>query len=61
MSDIISFINSCGFPVFVTVFLLYQQTKINDIISENTNAITKLSERIEVLSNERDNQAGAHE
>lgn len=51
MNEITNFINSCGFPIFVTIFLLYQQTKQNDIIAANTAAINRLAEKVGDLEN----------
>lgn len=58
MTEITNFINSCGFPIFVTVFLLYQQTKQNEIITANTAAINRLAEKVGDLENGFEHQKG---
>lgn len=42
-SDISTLVGNLGFPIFVSVYMLYQNSKLTDTIAELKNAITELS------------------
>lgn len=42
-SDITTLIGNLGFPIFVSIYMLYQNSKLTDTIAELKNAITELS------------------
>ena len=48
MQDLITFINSCGFPIFVAVVLLW---KVDTMHAENIRAIHSLTDAISELRN----------
>ena len=45
MDAFISIIKDVGFPIFVAVFLLFQQRDLKTVIKENTKAMTKFCEK----------------
>lgn len=42
-SDITTLIGNLGFPIFVSIYMMYQNSKLTDAIAELKNAITELS------------------
>lgn len=52
MSDIQSIISNLGFPIFVAVYMMYQNQKLSETISDLRNAITELSTLIKEKSEE---------
>ena len=52
MSDIQSLISNLGFPIFVAVFMMYQNQKLSETISDLRNAITELSTLLKEKSDE---------
>lgn len=56
MNTITQFIQQTGFPIACCVFLFYQNSKMTEVLTENTNAITRLTtliqERLKVDKNE---------
>lgn len=43
MGDVQNLIANLGFPIFVAVYMLYQNQKLSDTIADLKNAITELS------------------
>lgn len=52
MSDIQSLISNLGFPIFVAVYMMYQNQKLSETISDLRNAITELSTLLKEKSEE---------
>lgn len=50
MSDIQSLISNLGFPIFVAVYMMFQNQKLSETISDLRNAITELSTLIKEKS-----------
>lgn len=42
-NDITALIGNLGFPIFVSIYMLYQNSKLTDTIADLKNAITELS------------------
>lgn len=58
MQDIISAINTVGFPIVCCIILFYQNKQLSTAINNNTNIISKLESKIDTLVNvkEKDGQ-----
>ena len=52
MSDIQSLISNLGFPIFVAVYMMFQNQKLSETISDLRNAITELSTLLKEKSDE---------
>ena len=43
MKEITDLISNVGFPIFVALYMMYQNQKLSDTIADLKNAITELS------------------
>jgi hypothetical protein len=48
MDSAISLIRDLGFPIFVAVFLLWQQRDLKDVIRKNTEALTRFCDKADL-------------
>lgn len=58
MQEIITAINTVGFPIVCCIILFYQNKQLSTAINNNTNIISKLESKIDTLVNvkEKDGQ-----
>lgn len=43
MNEVTDLISNVGFPIFVALYMMYQNQKLSDTIADLKNAITELS------------------
>lgn len=62
MQDILSAINTVGFPIVCCIILFYQNKQLSTAINNNTNVIAKLESKIDTLveMREKDGQENEH-
>ena len=49
MDQLISLINSVGFPIVACIFVSYQNNKLNDTITKLTSTLALIDKRLEDL------------
>ena len=61
MNDVINLISSCGFPIFACIYLVKNQSKqiekLSEIIKDNTKAIEKLVRLSELERSEHEHRS----
>jgi hypothetical protein len=54
MDAFINIIKDVGFPIFVAVFLLWQQRDLKKIINRNSEVIGKICEKLDIKEDKKE-------
>lgn len=61
MQDILTAINTVGFPIVCCIILFYQNKQLSEAINNNTNIISKLESKIDTIVDMKEKDGKSNE